>query len=236
MVTALVGAGRTMMVLNHAGAPGALKPNSNTAYCELPDMACEFGKIRGAWHYAWVAPGAWAKCPGVCAGGDCPSGLTRGGKARRSALKIPVAVPVASVRSSQLLPFCSMVARCSRSRSRRTSSHFGCKPLRAAIGQFLPQHQGEEGAEDVAADGGVGGVEDRPGVEGGLGRAEQLLHPEQVSIAEHRQQRTDTAVGTQHEDTVEPGFVGELAGIDFEGPCGGCDRALSPCRARTRRR
>src|SRR3954454_5368354 len=28
----------------------------------------------------------------------------------------------------------------------------------AALGQLLLQHQGEEGAEDVAADGGIGGV------------------------------------------------------------------------------
>ena len=79
------------------------------------------------------------------------------------------------------------------------------------------QHQGEEGAEDVAADGGVGGVEDRSRVERGLGRAEQLLDPEQVAIAEHGQQRADAAVGAQHEDAVEFGFVGELANIDFEG-------------------
>jgi len=32
-----------------------------------------------------------------------------------------------------------------------------------AVGEFLAQHEGEEGAEDVAADGGVGAVEDRPG-------------------------------------------------------------------------
>ena len=64
-----------------------------------------------------------------CVGGDWPSGLTRGGKARRNALKTPAAAPVASVRSSQLLPSCLMVACCSRSRSRRTSSHSSCKPI-----------------------------------------------------------------------------------------------------------
>src|SRR3954452_3421731 len=96
--------------------------------------------------------------------------------------------------------------------------------LRAAIGQLLLQHQGEEGAEDVAADGGVGGVEDRSRVERGLGRAEHLLDPEQVSIAEHGQQRTDAAVDAQHEDAVELGFVGKPARIDFEGRRGGCDR------------
>ncbi len=34
---------------------------------------------------------------------------------------------------------------------------------RQTICQFLAQHQGEEGAEDVAADAGIGFVEDRPG-------------------------------------------------------------------------
>ena len=38
------------------------KPNLNTAYYEMPELARESGKIRNAWHYAWVAPGAWAKC------------------------------------------------------------------------------------------------------------------------------------------------------------------------------
>ena len=48
-------------------------------------------------------------------------------------------------------------------------------PGLAQAGQFLGQNQGEEGAEDMAADGGIGLMEDRAGVEGGLGGAEQAL-------------------------------------------------------------
>jgi hypothetical protein len=36
---------------------------------------------------------------------------------------------------------------------------------KALVDQFLAQHQGKEGAEDVAAEAGVGLVKDRPGGE-----------------------------------------------------------------------
>src|SRR5215213_3851901 len=66
--------------------------------------------------------------------------------------------------------------------------------LAAARVQLLAQHQGEEGAEDVAADGGVGGVVDRPGAHQRLGGAEQVLHLQQVAVAEHGLQRGDAGV------------------------------------------
>ena len=51
----------------------------------------------------------------------------------------------------------------------------------AAVFQLLCQHQGEQGAEDAAANGGIGGMEDQAGVEGGLGEAEKRLDPARMS-------------------------------------------------------
>jgi len=72
----------------------------------------------------------------------------------------------------------------------------------------------------MPADGGVGLVKDRPGVEAGLGGAEQSLDLQQVAIAQHGPQRRDLRVGPEYGDAVEAGFVGELAGIDLEGLAG----------------
>ena len=47
-----------------------------------------------------------------------------------------------------------------------------------ATKEFVAQHQREERAEDMPADGGIGLVEDGAGVEQALGGAEELLdHP-----------------------------------------------------------
>ena len=47
----------------------------------------------------------------------------------------------------------------------------------------------------MAADGGVEGVEDRSGVQRGLGCAEQRLDLKQVSVAQHGLQRGEAGVG-----------------------------------------
>ena len=68
----------------------------------------------------------------------------------------------------------------------------------------------------MAADGGVGGMEDRPGAHDRLGPAEEVLDLEQIAIAQHRLQRRHLGVGAQDEDPVEARLLGELAGVDLE--------------------
>jgi len=68
----------------------------------------------------------------------------------------------------------------------------------------------------VAAAGGVAGVMGRPGVQQRLGGAQQRLDLQQIAIAEHRHERADPGIGTQHEEAVMAGLLGELAGIDLE--------------------
>jgi choline dehydrogenase-like flavoprotein len=49
-----------------------------------------------------------------------------------------------------------------------------------------------------------------------FGRAEQLLHLDQIAIAQYGLQRRDASIGAQNEDAVVAGFVGEFAGIDLK--------------------
>ena len=83
----------------------------------------------------------------------------------------------------------------------------GQEPERPSAGnavlQRSLQHQCEEAAEHVAADGLVELVEDRPGGEEVLGRTEGLLHPPKLLVAEHGLERVEIGVGAQHEDAVE---------------------------------
>src|SRR5215210_576021 len=62
---------------------------------------------------------------------------------------------------------------------------------------------------------------DRPRPHQRLGGAEELLHLDQVAIAQHRLQRRDPGIGAQHEDAVVARLVGELADVDREGLLGG---------------
>lgn len=89
--------------------------------------------------------------------------------------------------------------------------------LAAALVQFLAQDQGEERAEHMATDGGVGGVIDRPRAHQRLGGAEQGLDLHQVAVAQNRLQWVETSVGAQHEHAVVAGLIGQLARIDLEG-------------------
>src|SRR5579864_4053808 len=76
---------------------------------------------------------------------------------------------------------------------------------RQTVRQFLAQHQGEEGAEDVAADAGIGFVEDRPGGEQRLCGFEGVLHGEEVAVSQDDLEGGDFRVGAQHEQAVEAG-------------------------------
>ena len=55
----------------------------------------------------------------------------------------------------------------------------------AAVGYFLLEDEGEEGAEHMAADRRVAGVVDRAGVQLGLRPPEQVLDLEQIPVAQH---------------------------------------------------
>ena len=70
--------------------------------------------------------------------------------------------------------------------------------------------------EDVTADGGVGGMEDRPGAHDRLGPAKEVLDKEQIAVAQDRLERSYPGVGAQDEDPVETRLFGELAGVDLE--------------------
>src|ERR1700733_14701060 len=59
-------------------------------------------------------------------------------------------------------------------------------------------------------------MEDRPRAHNRLGPKEQVLDLQEIAIAQDRLQRRDLGVGAQHEDSVEPRFLGELAGVDLE--------------------
>ena len=82
------------------------------------------------------------------------------------------------------------------------------------VEKLLAQDKGEEGAEDVAADAGVGFVEDRAGGEQRLCGFEGVLHGQQIAVAQHDLERGDLGVGAQHEETVEPGIGLDLGAVD----------------------
>jgi len=68
----------------------------------------------------------------------------------------------------------------------------------------------------VAGDGGIALVIDRPGLEDGLGGAEDLLHPPQLAIGERDRQGGKRRVGAQHLEAVETGALGDAGRADLE--------------------
>ena len=88
--------------------------------------------------------------------------------------------------------------------------------LAGEVVEMLLHRQRQEGAEDVAADGGVGGMEDRPGAHDRLCPAEEVLDLEQIAIAQHCLQRGHLRIGAQDEDPVEARLLGKLASVDLE--------------------
>ena len=85
---------------------------------------------------------------------------------------------------------------------------------RETVDQLLAQDEGEEGAEDVAADAGVGFVEDRAGSEQRLCGFEGVLHGQKIAVAQHDLESSDFGVGAQPEEAVEPGLGLELGAVD----------------------
>ena len=85
---------------------------------------------------------------------------------------------------------------------------------RETVDQLLAQDEGEEGAEDVAADAGVGFVEDRAGSEQRLCGFLGVLHGQKIAVAQHDLESSDFGVGAQHEEAVEPGLGLELGAVD----------------------
>ena len=91
----------------------------------------------------------------------------------------------------------------------------------AALIQLLAQDQGQKGAEHVTADGRIRGMVDGPRAHQRLGGPEELLHLDQVAVAQDRLQGRDPGVGAQHEQAVVARLLGDLADIDLEGLLGG---------------
>ena len=108
----------------------------------------------------------------------------------RSRARRPSCSTSISLRSAR-----SSTMRCHSSRLRRD---------RETVDQLLAQDEGEEGAEDVAADAGVGLVEDRAGGQRLCG-FEGILHGQQIAVAQHDLESGDFGVGAQHEEAIERG-------------------------------
>src|SRR3954447_18944031 len=62
---------------------------------------------------------------------------------------------------------------------------------------------------------------DRPRPHQRLGGAEELLHVDQVAVAQDRLQGRDPGIGAQYEQAVIARLLGQLAGINLEGLLGG---------------
>ena len=78
------------------------------------------------------------------------------------------------------------------------------------------EDEGKEGTGDMAADGLVELVEDRPGGEEMLVGLEGLLHGPKLFVAEHRLKRIEIGVGAQHENAVELLVLLGLGPVDGE--------------------
>src|SRR5499433_2226563 len=87
---------------------------------------------------------------------------------------------------------------------------------RETVDQLLAQDEGEEGAEDVAADASVGLVKDRAGGEQRLCGFEGILHGQQIAVAQYNLESGDFGVGAQHEEAIESGIGLDLGAIDDE--------------------
>src|SRR5512144_813392 len=83
-----------------------------------------------------------------------------------------------------------------------------------AVDQFLSEQQSKKGNEDVAADGSVGLVEDRPGGEQRLGGLEGVLNRQKVAVAQDHLQGGQFGIGPQHEQAIKTGIRLDLGRID----------------------
>ncbi len=89
---------------------------------------------------------------------------------------------------------------------------------RETVGEVLLEHQRQERAKHVAADGLVALVEDRPRAEDVLGGAEDLLDAPELLVAQHGGERVEGGVGAQNEDAVELFVFGDLGLVDGRAP------------------
>ena len=85
---------------------------------------------------------------------------------------------------------------------------------RETVEELLAQDQSEKGAEDVAADAGVGLVKDWAGGEQRLCGFEGVLHGQQIAVSQNDLKSGDFGVGAQHEKAVEPGISLDLGAVD----------------------
>ena len=95
-----------------------------------------------------------------------------------------------------------------------------------AIEELLAQDEGEERAEDVTADAGIGLVKDRAGRQQRLCGFEGVFHGQQIAVAQDDLERSDFGVRAQHEEAVEAGRLAAwmfdsavCAGMTLGAPC-----------------
>src|SRR6476659_3307621 len=93
--------------------------------------------------------------------------------------------------------------------------------LPAALIQLLAQDQRQEGTEHVASDGGIRGMVDGSCAHQRFGGPKELLHLDQVAVAQDRLQGRDPGIGAQHEQAIVARLLGQLARVDLEGRLGG---------------
>src|SRR5215475_6428622 len=161
-----------------------------------------------------TAPAAWHYILGAV---DQSAWRTVGGSATPAARKARLAAGRGAERTTKRLPSCSISVSVSESRSAMICRQEPARPSAAMrSSQRLLQHQREEAAEHVTADGLVELVEDRSGGEQVLGGTEGLLHCPQLLVAEHGLEWVELGVGAQHKDAVELLVLLDLVGVDRE--------------------
>src|SRR5215471_6631366 len=140
-----------------------------------------------------------------------------GGRAMPMARQIGSMVGPGAVRSRARRPSCSTSISLRSARSSTMRCHSSPAAVdRETVDQLLAQDEGEEGAEDVAADASVGLVKDRAGGEQRLCGFEGILHGQQIAVAQYNLESGDFGVGAQHEEAIESGIGLDLGAIDDE--------------------
>ena len=172
------------------------------------------GAEKAPWHYI--------RGEGVQASA---SWRTVGGKATPAARRARLAAGRGAERSRKRLPSCSISVSVNEF---EVGQNIGPGDARGArlcdrpahggdpVLQLLFQHQREEAARDVAADGLVELVKDRARFEQALGGSKRPSHRPQTLIYEHGLERRKTGVGPQDEDAVELGVLLGLGAVDDE--------------------
>src|ERR1700693_4391158 len=161
--------------------------------------------------------GSGGSGPGQSTGCDASASRMFGGRAMPTALKMLPTSPVAGVRRMKCLPSCSVSTSCRRSSSLISAPHsvFMARGGEAVF-ERLAQHERQERAEHVAANGGVLLMINRPGVENGLGRSEDVLDFEKLAVAQHDGERVEAGVGAQDIETVIARVLGDALLVDLE--------------------